>query len=344
MNNIRIKGKQLIIACSILIIGVIFACCCFNLESVEQPTTATVGEEMTVKLNFGYLDTYSGDGSPTKLVNGIIGILAPKGWNLRQNATLTYTSTKGDGRFAPMSPTTLDNSNPGLTYSEAMMKNVGMGPNIVKDMEWVPFQTVEQIPFNNSQNITGVITIKIKPGADNNDAYVALGYVLASTNDGISKSTSFISNCASPYYYSAKFATLTLTGGSTGDLIDFINPQYSFIDPPKVLDNDFVTLTFDGNAGGVPSALLGANEVFFCGDAILEDGTTKNVCRGTKALLTKYAENQYRTTIWPRSFFGLTGNEKIVSLQYFITDATGAVKVGKGGSTTDPFVTRFKCN
>lgn len=345
MNNIRVKGKKLLIGCCILIIGVIFACCCFNMQSIEQPATATVGQEMTVKLTFAIENTYAGDGNPTKFAYGIIGILAPKGWNLRENATLTYTTTKGDGRLVPMPASLLDNANPGLTFSEAMMQNVGMGPNIVKDMEWIPYQTVEQFSFNNSQYINGVVTIKMKPGADGNDALVSLGYVVATTNDGIAKKTDGIGDCASPYYFSAKFSDpLTLTGGTTGDLVDFINPQYSFIDPPKALDNDFVTLTFDSNAGDVPSGLLGADQVYFCGDAILEDGTTKNVCGGAKAVLTSFDENKYRTTIWPRSFFGLSGNEKITTLRYFITDASGNIKVGKGGSTTDPFVIRLKCN
>ncbi|WP_449586398.1 DUF4961 domain-containing protein [Niabella ginsengisoli] len=44
-------------------------------------------------------------------------------------------------------------------------------------------------------------------------------------------------------------------------------------------------------------------------------------------------------------FFGLTENQTLTRMEYFLTNATGTIKVGYGGSSSpsDPFKYTFNC-
>ncbi|RYZ98048.1 MAG: DUF4961 domain-containing protein [Sphingobacteriaceae bacterium] len=245
MRNIKIKGGLLFKTCGVLVIALTLTCCCFQLDILgDHPTTAKVGDEITVKLHYSINTQISGDDAiQTKITNGIIGILAPKGWKIAENATLTYTSTKGNGKMKPMDPNMLDAHNPGYTYSQAMMLRAGRLGNLIDDMEWVPFMTENTISYTNGNDINGDVTIKMKVGADGNDTKTQLGYMFANTLNGIDKATLFINDCPNLYYYAITPAPIILvTGGTTGDLINFTDPQYSYIEPPKALDDDFVTI------------------------------------------------------------------------------------------------------
>jgi hypothetical protein len=53
--------------------------------------------------------------------------------------------------------------------------------------------------------------------------------------------------------------------------------------------------------------------------------------------------NKYQITFWPKALFNIADAQTITKMEYFITDQTGAVKVGYG-NTQAPFVYNFKCS
>ena len=211
-------------------------------------------------------------------------------------------------------------------------------------MEWVVYQTDLTYQLSNGENITGSLNINIKVGADNNNTLCKLGYVIANSHNGLSNVDSFIDGGATYEYYAEMITPcFQLTGGS-GDIVDFCNPQLTSVDPPKSLDNDFVTLTFDGTV--TPTALSGATAVYLCATATTSDGKTFTVCdqsAKTKMIQTVAGSGKYKITIWPRSYFGIADSETITNMTYFVTDATGSTKVGYG-NTLSPFTYTFKCN
>jgi hypothetical protein len=330
-SYLHIKGKVLWRVCACLLLGIVLACCGEIITSVDQPATATVGSTINITVHVDI--PTAGNGGPDNL---ILGILVPKGWKAAQNTTISYTSPLGDGTMTLVPDASLPKNGNGLTWSAYMKKTFGIGGNLIDDMEWVAYQTDKAYSHNGSE-MKGDLAIKMKVGADGNNTLVKLGYVITDTGNG------FTSDGNGTYYSEVVTPCFELTGAS-GDVIDFCNPQLTIVDPPKSLDNDFVTLTFDGTV--VTTPLSGETALYLCATAYTSDGQTITVCEQTAKTLIKQTtatSNKYQITFWPRLFFGLQDNQTIIRMEYFITNQANTAKVGYG-NTLAPFVYTFKCS
>ncbi len=329
--SLHIKGKRLWRACAFLILGIILACCGEVITGVDQPDSATVGSTVPITVHIDIPTV--GSGGPDYL---IFGFLVPKGWAAAQNTTVTYTSPLGNGNMTLIANTVVAKNGGGLNWPDYMKKTFGIGGNLIDDMEWVAYQSDKSFTHNGTE-ITGDLNIKIKVGADGNNTLVKLGYCITDSGNGFTSD-------ANGTYYSEKVSTCFSVTGGTGDLVDFCNPQLTTINPPKSLDNDFVTLTFDGTV--VTTALKGAQTAYLCATAYTSDGKTITVCEQTdktKMVQSPAGSNKYQITLWPRSFFGVSDSQTITKMDYFITDQSGVNKVGYGNTPT-PFTYTFKCS
>jgi hypothetical protein len=205
---------------------------------------------------------------------------------------------------------------------------IGNGGNLLPDYEWVAFYSNASYSVDANATIHATVSIKIKTSPDN--LLFKLGYCVANSTDGLS---------SSDRYASATSGCFQVNG--TGDLIDFCNPQISTVDPRTSLDNDIITLTFDG---GVQSTDLdNASQVYLCIAGITDAGDSLSVCTQTDATkMTSLGLNKWQKDIWPRKLFNLTDKQHLTGLRYWFTDATGSKKVGYAGGSS-PFLYTFKC-
>ena len=321
---------------ALLIVAIVFSFCHIKITKVTIPPTAQVGDVVPIKLDFDL--SCNSDGSD-KL---ILGVLMPKGWKGTQNMTATYTSSKGNGSFVMTPLTTIAPNSDGKNWPDYMRAFFGIAGNLIDDMEWVAMQSDVNFSYANGDKITGSINIKVKVGADDNPTIVKLAYVVANTSKGFTSDNFFDSDYgANAEYYNEYIGDcFTVTGGS-GDMVDFCNPQLTTVSPPKSLDNDLVTLTFDSNV--ITTELSGNDEVYLCATGTTNDGQTIVICEQTaRTRMKSIGGGKYEITIWPRSFFGISDNQTVTNLTYFITDKTGTKQVGYG-NTAAPFTYKFKC-
>ena len=330
---LHIKGKILWRACACLLIGIVLACCGEVIESVDQPATAKVGDVVPIKVHVSV--PTAGDPSSSYLV---FGFLVPKGWKAAQNTTVRYESTgSGNGNMTLIPNSTLPKNGGGLNWPAYMKKFFGIGGNLIDDMEWVVYQSNTPFSYSNGYTFSGDIIVNIKVGADNNNTTVKLGYAVTDASNELT------SNQFGTYYSELVPPTCVEVTGGTGDLVDFCNPQLTFVDPPKSLDNDFVTLTYDGNV--VTTPLNGESDLYLCATAYTNDGKTIQVCEQTNKshmIQTSATSKRFQLTFWPKSFFNVTDKQTITKMEYFVTNKAGSVKVGYG-NTLEPFVYTFKC-
>jgi hypothetical protein len=329
---LHIKGKNLWKLCALVVLGIALACCGEQITSVDQPSTAAVGSVVPITVHCDIPTV--GDGGPDYL---IFGFLVPKGWKAAQNTTINYTSKQGNGTMSLIPDGTLPKNGGGLNWPAYMKKTFGNGGNLIDDVEWVAYQTDKAYSHTGGVEFIVDLNIKTKVGADNNNMLVKLGYTITDSGNGFTSD-------GNGTYYSALLGNncFEVTDGS-GDLVDFCNPQLTTIDPPKSLDNDFVTLTFDGTVADTD--LKGESEVYLCATAYTSDGKTINVCEQTTKTLLKQTtaiSKKYQLTFWPRSFFNAGDTQTITKMEYFLTDKTGKKKVGYG-NTDAPFTYTFKC-
>jgi len=337
--RLHIKGKNLWRLCTLIVLCIVLSCCYTIITSVDQPASAVVGSTVNITVHVNNSCNSSGT------AHFIFGFLTPKGWKTAQNAKITYNSSKGNGNMVLIPSTTIAPNSNGVNWPTYMKNFFGNAGNLIDDVEWVAYQSDVPITYNNGDKISGTVNITFTNiGADGNPTEVKLAYVVANDQNGFTfDGNDGDSSPTTEYYNELITPCFQLTGG-TGDLVDFCNPQLTTIDPPKSLDNDIVTLTYNNNVI-TPALLPNSSAVYLCATATMSDGKTVTVCdQSAKTMLaqTSATSGIYQLTFWPRKFFGATTGQTVVSMTYFITDKAGTTQVGYGG-TNSPFTYKFKC-
>jgi hypothetical protein len=328
----KIKIKRLLISLAkiagVVMVAVYIASCMF-IDSVDVPASAPANTPTDFVMHVRIRPNAS---NTSKFV---IGFMAPKGWSAGQNTTVTFTSTNGNGSMDRMPAGTICPNSNGADWPTALKTKYGIGPNLIDDVEWVVFQSVNSYSVNEQSSIDVLVKIKSKTGSEN--MLVKLGFFAGNSNDGFAIGINGV-----PTYSSFFSSCFEVTGGA-GDLVDFCNPQLAFIEPAKSLDNDIITIIFDN--GVVTTPLETLNDIYLCATAVTTDGDNIPVCEQTPKTKLKAANGgRFRTDFWPRGFFNVPAGKTLSRIEYFVTNADGSIKIGYGGSTTDPFIYTFRCN
>ena len=324
-RNIKKIGNYFVRILATVIIIIIISCS-MTIDSVVQPSTAVGGTTVPVTLNI----TQRTDGGKTAKL--MIAILAPKLWHVAENTHLTFTSdiSTGPQQMTVIPAGTAAPNGNGLDWPTLLATRIGSGGNLINDWEWVAFYS--NADFTIPDNSTVHATVSISMPVSNDPLSFKLGYVTANSSDGLSGTDRY-----------GSFFTPCFTVTAPGDLIDFCNPQLAAIEPRTSLDNDIITVNFDG--GVAANDLANASEVYLCAKATTSTGIIIDKCAATAATkLTSLGVSRWRIDLWPRQFFGLTEGQTLTKMEYFFTDASGAIKVGYGGGTGAPaFTYTFKC-
>lgn len=328
----KINTKKLLLGLAkitgILLIAVYIASCMF-IDSVDVPPSAPANTNTDFVMHIRIRPNAS---NTSKLV---IGFMAPKGWNAGENTTVSFTSNGGNGTMERMPAGTICPSANGADWPNALKTKFGIGGNLIDDVEWIIFQSVNSYSVGSSTSIDAAVKITSKTGSEN--MLVKLGFFSGNSADGLSVGINGV-----PTYSSFISSCFQVTDGD-GDVVDFCNPQLAFIEPAKALDNDIITLTFDN--GVISTPLENVNDIYLCVKAITNDGGNIEVCERTNKTKFKPTNGgRFRADFWPRGFFNVPEGKTLVRLEYFVTNADGSIKVGYGGSTTQPFLYTFKCN
>lgn len=341
MGKIKIKGQRLWKLCVLIVFAVSISYCGFELNYTKilfQPSTANAGETIDVGLET-MLITSAISYTNCRIV---VGVLVPRSWNglLNNNIVATYTSPRdGLGNIQTMSIIPDDVTPVGYTntsWSEAMQQQAGLLGNLLPDVEWVAFWSDQVYPQISAQDSIFPIdiNIKIKVGAQN--TLVKLGYVISASADGLD-----ITNGSNNVFVTLPSDCFSVTNG-TQPLVDFCNPQLTFINPLEALDNDIITLTFDKNIS--PTALDNTDDIFMCATAYDTSGNVLSIIcdQSEKSRLTPIGSKQYKLEFWPRQYFNIPAEKSIDHIDYYLTDASGTIKVGT--TDTRPFSIYFTCN
>lgn len=307
--------------------------CGLNAFTVEMPSSGNANETTTFILHGSTKsEINNNDPDPTYSTRLLVGVMVPKSWNIKQNATVGFTSGKGNEATMTLIPMSEIEPVWGVNWHEAAKKRFGIGPNLFDDFEWVVYRSNNVYTFRNEDNINIDVKITCKLGPEN--MLVKLGFFMGSSKENLRPEDTD--------YTKFTFSNQFEVKNGTGDLIDFVNPQLSKIEPIKSLDNDIVTFTFD--TGVTNTSLSNTDELYLCAKAFNQSNVlVAEVCERTaKTKLTALGGKRYRLDVWPRGFFNVDAATTISRIEYHYTDVTGTVKVGYG-NTADPFKFTFIC-
>ncbi len=326
IQNIRYSYLGL----GLIILIFIAADCGIDDITLTVPASGNANEVSTFIIHSGAKPRIEGEGNShtTQLVTGI---MVPKSWNARQNGTVSFTSPKGGGVMMII-PDSEAEASSGLSWHEAAKRMFGIGTNLIDDFEWIVYRSTQTYTFVNNEDINFDIKFDIKLGPEN--MLVKLGFYVGSSVQNL--------RADDQDYKRFAFSDAFEVQNGEGDLIDFVNPQLSKIEPVKSSDNDILTFTFDS---GVTSTVLdNTTDIYVCAKGYDKDGQmVAEICeQNERTKLKSIGGKRFRLDTWPKALFNLSNAISLSRIEYYYTDATGANRVGYG-NTSDPFPFTFKC-
>lgn len=304
--------------------------CGLKALTVTVPAEAQIGERVTFVMHSGAEPRIEEPGTYTTQL--LAGIMVPKSWNAREQAVLTYTSPKGNGTLRMIPDSEIEPVS-GVSWHQAAKNMFGIGPNLVDDFEWIIYRSTQSYTFSNNEDIDFDVQVACNVGSEN--MLVRLGFYVGSSIENLRPEDD--------QYKKFTFSDVVEVTGGEGDVQDFVNPQLGTIQPVRSLDNDIITLVFNG--GVMNTALDGLNEVYLQAYAFdSEDQLIGEVVeRNDKTKMSSIGGRQFRIDIWPRGLFAIEKGEQIARLEYFFTDADGTKTVGYS-NTEEPFRYTFRCD
>jgi hypothetical protein len=325
---LKIKTRKGLLYGSLTVLAFLLVQCGLVLNGVDAPDHGEANQGVTFTMHCGIQPRITSGTYTTKL---IIGFLAPKSWNAAQNTTVSFTSPIGQSPMSVIPPTELE-PHTNLPWAQACMKKIGAGGNLVPDgMEWVVFQSRDAYTVSNNEDFNFDVVIKSKCGPDN--MLFKLGFYYGVSHESLSGDAN---------YTKAFFTDCFSVTGGTGNVVDYCHPQLSTVNPVSNTDNDIITLNFDN--GLESTALSNTSDIYLRAKAFTDSGDSIEVSEQTdKTRLTAVGGEKYRIDLWPRGFFGVPASQTITRMEYYFTDATGALKVGNN-NTSAPFPYIFGCN
>lgn len=174
----------------------------------------------------------------------IVGMLAPREWKIAENCTMYAQASAGLDpevihKMKVISNSVQPRNMPGRSWPEALMERFGLGPNRYNDMEWVAWEAEEAVPITNGDKFVYDVYVNCKVGPSN--IKTALGFVINHDDDGLSTDTR---------HFKYAFSDVFTVYGGEGEEIDYTMVRFSSVLPSRVLQNDLVTFTFNGDEIG----------------------------------------------------------------------------------------------
>lgn len=322
------KIRKYLFLSAISVFAVLAACIFIDGYDIDQPQEdgskaprIKAGSVATFTVN-GHVDVIKDkDNGDTRLV---FAMLAPRGWNIRDNATVTF---QGGGVYDPnevqtMSPIPLStppHAKPGYSWGEALMEMYGIGSNKLNDMEWVAWWADTAVAYSNGLKANYTVTVKVAVGEENVIAY--LGFVMTHSVYGLANDL----NDNKHYDQTFTSEAFTVYGGP-GETTDFTKTFLNMTEPARSLQDDLITFTFAGESAA--NDLVKCDEIFFEGTAYTAEG---GEYKGDKILMTRpnTITQNYSVTLWPVGFFEVPDGETVTHIDYIFTNSDGSVVVNK---------------
>lgn len=342
----KVKAFLMLVLC-LIVIG-----CSFLIKDVNVKQENEAGE-MVAYIKAGEMATFTFSGEIN--IEGtatnetfIMGFLAPRSWNVSQNATVTYREdryeTNVDHRMTVIPDAEQPANYKGMTWSAALKKKYGVRGNVLNDMEWIAFKS-ENYPEANG---TIHYTVTIKCNSGKNNLKFRPSFFINHSSNGLGDDNS---------HYDVKDADdcFEVIEGA-GAVIDFCSTHYNQVEPLSALQDDYVTFTFQGDIN-TNNALNNTKNIYIEATAYTVEGNKYIINeKSKKTLLNKDVKlSRYSMTCWPAGFFDITEGETISYIEYIFTNEDGTISVSKSDDSRDnegeeveegkkePFVFELQC-
>lgn len=312
---------------------------CMEIVEIIHPEDAKVNSDIdiSVKIKFTAETDHRSEIA--------FAILAPKAWNIRENASLTLT-TEGyvnqgfaevvDEQMTPIPEGAIEPGT-GLPWPDAYQSQIGLMGN-TGPMEWVIFQSKTSFDVNDQREngkepIVGTVKIRLKTGPQAIKCF--MGYGWCSLNKGFDVGGDDGKGSNRRYKENEKSKVLTVTGGDL-PMLDYTVESLVSTVPSVFGYGDIFSVKFSAVSGSTETALNGQEKVYLWGKAVYDGGKEVIVDEiSDKTLMEKISETAYQKYIYPRHFFGLPADAEIEATYFHFTNEDRSIIVTDPASGED---------
>lgn len=312
--------RILTLVASLAAFAVLLVSCVFTVEKIVAPENAKAGStiEINTRISFYHLQS----NQDTRL---IFGVLAPKTWNVRENATITV-STEGrpenqhdeaelvDAPMHPVDPSATDPVT-GQTWANAFQTLYGSCGNYGLT-EWVIFVTDDVYYVNWCENKTWYADLKILINTPETSDKFFFANAFCGEKDG------FMTTSDGDRFSNALVSVVETVDGVGRN--DYTVPPLVSTTPLTFSYEDIFSINFVTKVGDANTPLYGVDKVYLQGVATLASGKEFKVTEKTDAtLMKKTSDVDFHKYIYPRQFFGVPDADEITMIEVWFEDATG---------------------
>ncbi|MGQ8335002.1 DUF4961 domain-containing protein [Sunxiuqinia sp. A32] len=310
----------------------LLAIMCMTIENIIYPDDPQVNSDIQIGVDIKLVPENDDN---TQLT---FAVLAPKSWNLADNAELFITTTgytKGDisNEKMVLMPESEIEPTTALPWSTALQSEIGLMGNL-GPVEWVVFhtQTTFIITDEDEKLITANVKINLTTGSENIKLF--MGYFFCGKNRGLHDEY---------YEPNAKTKVLTVMGGSN-PLLDYTTVSLVSTVPASYGWGDIFSLKFETVAGAVETPLKDAAKVYLYGKVFYADGNDSTVVDviSDKTLMEKVGETTWQKYIYPKDFFNLPDDAVITEAKFHFSNEDQSIIVKQASG--DDFVIMETCN
>ena len=308
LNRHKILSAACIAALPLLVVA------CLEFDGIIQPGRALTDSEIEVTAQLRVSPGEDGSGKV------VFAVLAPKAWNLRDNATL-YLTTKDYNAIQnqpevvneqlTLMPAEEKDPKNGLSWADSFMSVIGRGGNDPQTaMEWVVWRSSTTFIFDDKIEVDGQevetadvhadVRIRMKTGAV--PLTCELGYSYCYDTFGLKRDEQRFAEAFKPIETYNQVFTATPSVFRYGDVFG---------------------ITF--SHGG--TALKDAGEVYLCGTAIHDGGQKAEVSAAVPRNRMELISSRVEKSLYPKEFFGLPSDAVIEELYFYFINADGSIVV-----------------
>jgi len=291
---------------------------CFDIESVDQPTSVTANSVFSAKIKVHITCT-----KDIAKAHFIFGFLVPRIIAGAKFATVSYTSTVGNGVMYRLQDGRVT-SGAKTSWSKFLLDKYGNENNIIDDMIWNVYETRERFSVHNGdKDIQGIIDLSYNAGPYN--LAFKSSYFIGNDVDGFENNNTIFN------------AGIVAVKNGQGNLKNFFEPtQVSIVPKETGVANDLeITL----NADLLPNLLADAHVIYLNSIVYSKKGTIDEVNRqDINSKLVPIGNNNWRITINPSRYYDLH-DEKLDHIVFSFSDGYGHVL--SKDKLKHPFVYKF---
>ncbi|MGV8963730.1 MAG: DUF4961 domain-containing protein [Candidatus Saccharimonadaceae bacterium] len=325
-----------------LLVILFLAFTCMTIEDIIHPDNAQVDSDINITVKIKIVAETDGT---SKLA---FGILMPKAWNVKDNATVTLTTDAGfagnkvtNERMVLMSATD-KNPTDGMLWSASLQSRMGTLGN-TGPVEWVMFKSATTFQINDNilgqKIVEGYVNIKLHTGSRAVKFYA--GYTFCGEAFGFNGEKY-------PDKDVVEAKLLEVTGGDVPQMDFTADPALSFV-PATFGFGDIFSIRYNEPNYVTEGGLKDSDVHLYAKALYMEGGVEKEMIVdeiSDKTLMESLgnlgAVTSFQKYIYPRSFFGLSKDADILAIQVHFINKDQSVVI-LDNETEDDFVIKETC-